>query len=64
MIVLLHGENVKHCQVPQHHFSVAVYAGKDDHKGLRDNVGTVLEEFASISETGFAVEHSDGGTYT
>eukprot|EP00961_Rhodomonas_salina_P054403 730880-Rhodomonas_salina.1 len=58
MIVLLH------CQVPQRHFSVAVYAGKDDHNGLRDNVGSVLEEFARISETGLVVEHSDGGTYT
>eukprot|EP00961_Rhodomonas_salina_P167787 2261888-Rhodomonas_salina.1 len=64
MIVLVHGKNVVHAQVPQHHFTLSVYAGKDDHKGLKQNVGSVLEQLAKIDVEGFLVDHSSGqGTY-
>ena len=39
MLVLMPPHFLEHCQQPQFHYTVGVYARKDDVKGLNDNFG-------------------------
>eukprot|EP00961_Rhodomonas_salina_P188433 2543201-Rhodomonas_salina.3 len=53
MCVLLYCENIKNTQMQQHHFTISVYSGKDDHEGLWDNCLDVLQQLEAIEEWGW-----------
>ena len=56
MLLLMPPHFLEHYQQQQFHYTVGVYAGKDDAKGLKDNFAPLFAELTRLEKEGFSVD--------